>query len=135
MPSPEPELEMTVLTQTTETVETTEKREGYPVRDRPRELGRFSQFIDYLFWLLYSLLMIRLLLVFFHASAGAGFVRFIDSVTNPFYTPFRGIVASQPIEGGYTLAIPVLVALLVYALLHLAINKLLRVIAYRRAAV
>lgn len=126
---------MTVLTQTTETVETTEKREAYPVRERPRELGRFSQFVDYVFWLLYSLLIIRLLLVFFHASAGAGFVRFIESVTNPFYSPFRGIVASQQIQGGYTLAIPILVALLVYVLLHLAINKLMRVIAYRRTVV
>lgn len=125
---------MTVLTQTTETIETTEKRDA-PVRERPRELGRFSQFVDYVFWLLYSLLIIRLLLVFFHASAGAGFVRFIDGVTNPFYSPFRGIAASQQLDGGYTLAIPVLVALVVYGLLHLAINKLMRVIAYRRTAV
>jgi uncharacterized protein YggT (Ycf19 family) len=130
---------MAVVTQTTET--TTTERDAVPVRevvavsDRPRGLGRVSQFVDYLFWLLYSLLFIRLLLVFFHASAGTGFVRFIDDVTNPFYTPFRGIVASQEIEGGFTLAIPILVALVVYALLHLAINKLMRVMAYRRTDV
>jgi len=130
---------MAVVTQTTET--TTTERDVAPVRevvevsDRPRGLGRVLQFIDYLFWLLYSLLVIRLLLVFFHASTSAGFVQFIDRVTNPFYTPFRGIVASQEIEGGYTLAIPILVALAVYALLHLAINKLVRLVAFRRTEV
>ena len=127
---------MAVVTQTTETT-TTERdvvpgREVVTISERPRGLGRVSPFIDYLFWLLYSLLFIRLLLVFFHASTSAGFVQFIDRITNPFYSPFRGIVASQEIDGGYTLAIPILVALAVYALLHLAINKLIRVIAYRR---
>jgi uncharacterized protein YggT (Ycf19 family) len=105
-----------------------------PIAGRPRGLARVSQFIDYLFWLLYSLLLIRLLLVFFSANSWAGFVRFIDALTNPFYAPFRGIVASQPIEGGYTLAVPLLIAIVVYALLHLAINKLLRMMAYRRTA-
>ena len=130
---------MAVVTQTTET--TTTERDVVPVRevvavsDRPRGLGRVSQFIDYLFWLLYSLLFIRLLLVFFHASTSTGFVQFIDRITNPFYSPFRGIVASQEIEGGFTLAIPILVAIVVYALLHLAINKLMRVMAYRRTVV
>jgi uncharacterized protein YggT (Ycf19 family) len=130
---------MAVVTQTTES--TTTERDVVPVReviavsDRPRGFGRVSQFIDYLFWLLYSLLFIRLLLVFFHASASTGFVQFIDRITNPFYSPFRGIVASQEIEGGFTLAIPILVAIVVYALLHLAINKLMRVMAYRRTVV
>ena len=126
---------MPVVTQTTETTTARTERDVVPVRDRARGLGRASQFIDYLFWLLYSLLFIRLLLVFFHASAGAGFVQFIDNVTNPFYAPFRGIVASPEVEGGFTLAIPVAVALVVYGLLHLAINKLMRVMAYRRTAV
>jgi uncharacterized protein YggT (Ycf19 family) len=100
---------------------------------RPQGLGRVSQFIDYLFWLLYSLLVIRLLLVFFSANSWAGFVRFIDGITNPFYAPFRGIVANRPIGEGFTLAVPVLVAIVVYGLLHLAITRLLRVVAYRRS--
>ena len=94
--------------------------------------ARLLQFVDYAFWLLYSLLFIRLLLVFFHANSGAGFGRFIDGVTNPFYAPFRGLVASQDVQGGFTLAVPILVAIVAYGLLHLAIRKLLQVIAYRR---
>lgn len=102
---------------------------------RPRGLARLSQFIDYLFWLLYSLLIIRLLLVFFSANSWVGFVRFVDSITNPFYAPFRGIVASQTVGDGYTLAIPLVITIVAYALLHLAINKLLQVMAYRRTAI
>ena len=126
---------MPVVTQTTETTTSTTEKAVVPVHDRPYGLGRVSQFVDYLFWLLYTLLVIRFLLVFVHASSWTGFVRFIDSVTNPFYAPFRGIVASREIEGGFTLGIPILVALVVYGLLHLAINKLLRVMAYRRTEV
>jgi uncharacterized protein YggT (Ycf19 family) len=100
--------------------------------DRRRRSARLLQFVDYLFWLLYSLLLIRLLLVFFHANSGTGFVQFIDAVTNPFYAPFRGVVASQNVNGGFTLAVPILIAMLVYGLLHLAIRKFLRVVAYRR---
>lgn len=98
---------------------------------RPPGLVRVSQVIDYLFWLLYSLLFIRLVLVFFTAN-GVGFVRFIRAVTDPFYAPFRGIVSSPTVQGGYILAIPILVAMLVYGLLHLAINKLLRMFGDRR---
>jgi len=106
-----------------------------PIAGRPRGLGRFSQFVNYLFWLLYSLLFIRLVLVFVAARSWVGFVRFVDAITNPFFAPFRGIVANQNVAAGFTLAVPLLVALVAYALLHLAINKLLRVMAYRRTAV
>lgn len=106
-----------------------------PIPGRPRSLARLAQFIGFVFWLLYSLLFIRLLLVFFAASSWAGFVRFVDTLTNPFYGPFRGIVANQTVAGEYTLAVPLLIAIVVYALLHLVISKLLRLIAYRATSV
>lgn len=106
----------------------------YAIPGRPTGMGRLSQFINYLFWLLYTLLFIRLLLVFFQAR-GVGFVEFIKTVTDPFYSPFRGIVASPTTDEGYTLAIPILIAIVVYALLHLAITKLLRVLTYRKVGV
>lgn len=106
-----------------------------PMPGRPRGLSRLSQFIDYFFWLLYSLLLVRLLLVFFSARSWVGFVQFVDTVTNPFFAPFRGIVASQNVGDGYTLAVPILVAIVVYGLLHLAIHKLIWVMGYRKLAV
>ena len=99
---------------------------------RRHGLARVSQFIDYAFMLLYSLLFLRVLLVFFSARGGSGFVKFVEGITNPFFAPFRGIVASQEVADGFTLAVPILIALVVYGLLHLAINRLLHVVVYRR---
>ena len=102
---------------------------------RARVVARVSQVIDYLFFLLYSLLTIRLLLELFAARESAGFFRFIKSVTDPFYSPFRGLVASPSTAEGFTLALPIIVAIVVYMLLHLAINGLLRLFAHRKTEV
>ena len=65
----------------------------------------------------------------------AGFVQFIVTVTNPFYEPFRGIVSSPSTGDGHTLMMPLVIAIIVYILLHLAINGLLRMLAHRKTAV
>ena len=97
-------------------------------------MTRPSQLLDYAFGLLYMLLAVRLVLVLFNANPASGFTRFIDVATNPFYEPFRGIVPSQSFDGGYTLAIPLMIALLIYAFLHVAINKFLRMFVRRGTA-
>jgi hypothetical protein len=56
-------------------------------------------------------------------------------VTDPFYLPFRGIVSSPTADGGHTLLMPIVIATIAYALLHLAINGLLRMIAHRKTAI
>ncbi|HLM03059.1 MAG TPA: YggT family protein [Pyrinomonadaceae bacterium] len=103
--------------------------------ERGRTLARVSQVVDYIFYVIYSLLAIRLLLALFAARESAGFVQFIKSVTDPFYAPFRGIVPSLRTEEGFTLALPIVIALVVYALLHLGINGLLRIFAHRKTAI
>ena len=102
---------------------------------RARGVARVSQIIDYLFYVLYGLLGLRFLLALLAARSGAGFVRFIVGVTSPFYEPFRGIVASPRTDGGHTLMLPLVIAFIVYVLLHLGINGLLRIIAHRKTAV
>jgi uncharacterized protein YggT (Ycf19 family) len=102
--------------------------------DRSRIFARTSQVLDYLFSLLYGLLAIRLVLALIGARSGNGFVQFIDAVTNPFYGLFHGIVSS-PSSGGHTLAVPIIVALIVYALLHGAINGLFRMLIHRKTAI
>ncbi len=129
------EVVMPVLTDASGHMVVTTRGHGTGLGERRRGLARLSQFIDYAFWLLYTLLFLRLLLVFFHANGGAPFVRLIDGATSRFYWPFQGIFATRDVDGGYTLAIPLLVAIAAYGILHLAINKLLRVIAYRRTVV
>ncbi|MBD0327406.1 MAG: YggT family protein [Pyrinomonadaceae bacterium] len=102
---------------------------------RARGLARVSQVVDYIFYLIYGLLAIRLLLALLAARRSAGFTQFIYSVTDTLYAPFRGIVASPTAEGGHTLALPIVLALIVYALLHLGINALLRLIAHRKTEI
>jgi hypothetical protein len=102
---------------------------------RARGVARVSQIVDYLFFVLYALLGMRFLLALLAARSGAGFVRFIVAVTDPFYRPFRGIVGSPSTDGGHTLLMPLVIAIIVYALLHLGINGLLRIIAHRKTAV
>ena len=103
--------------------------------ERSRGVARISQIVDYIFFLIYGLLAMRFLLALLAARSSAGFVQFIVSVTNPFYAPFKGIVASPSSGSGHTLLLPVVVALVAYLLLHLAINGLLRMIAHRKTAI
>ena len=102
---------------------------------RARGAARVSQVVDYIFYVIYALLGLRFLLALLAARSTAGFVQFIVTVTNPFYSPFRGIVASPTTGGGHTLMLPLVIAIIVYVLLHLAINGLLRMIAHRKTAV
>ena len=102
---------------------------------RSRGLARISQVVDYIFWVIYALLGMRFLLALLAANSSAGFVRFIVAVTNPFYAPFRGIVAAPRTGDGHTLMLPIIVAIIAYALLHLAINGLLRMFAHRKTEI
>src|SRR5216684_5695765 len=102
---------------------------------RARGAARVSQVVDYIFFVIYALLGMRFLLALLAARSGAGFVQFIVTVTNPFYEPFRGIVASPSTGDGHTLVLPLVIAIIVYILLHLGINGLLRMFAHRKTAV
>ena len=101
---------------------------------RSRGAARISQYVDYAFYLIYALLAIRLVLALIAARSSSGFVQFINGVTFPFYVPFRGIVSS-PSAGGFTLALPVGIAILVYMLLHAGVNGFLRLAAHRKTAI
>lgn len=100
----------------------------------PRGAARISQYVDYAFYLIYALLAIRLVLALIAARPSSGFVQFINGVTFPLYVPFRGIVSS-PSAGGFTLALPVGIAILVYMLLHAGVNGFLRLAAHRKTAI
>ncbi len=103
--------------------------------ERSRGVARVSQVVDYIFYVVYALLALRLILALLAARRSAGFVQFIHSITDPLYAPFRGIVGSPTIEGGYTLALPIIIAIIVYALLHAGINGLLRLFAHRKTEI
>src|SRR5689334_24919302 len=102
---------------------------------RSRGLARVSQIVDYIFWVIYALLGMRFLLALMAARSTAGFVQFIVAVSNPFYAPFRGIVASPSTDAGHTLLLPIVVAIIAYAIAHLLINGLLRMLAHRKTQI
>jgi len=103
--------------------------------DRGRVLARVSQVIDYIFFVIYGLLGIRLILDLFAANNSAGFVQLITTVTDPLYAPFKGIAPSLTAGGGFTLVLPIVIAIVVYMLLHLAINGFLRIFVHRKTTV
>jgi uncharacterized protein YggT (Ycf19 family) len=101
---------------------------------RARSLTRIAQVVDYAFYAVYTLLAIRLALALIGANAGTGFVQFIRGITDPFYAMFRGIVAS-PTAAGFTLALPIVIAILAYLVLHMGVKALLRLIAHRKTEI
>jgi uncharacterized protein YggT (Ycf19 family) len=103
--------------------------------ERGRGAARISQVVDYIFYVIYALLAIRFLLALLAARQRAGFVQLIYTVTDPFYAPFRGIVAEPTAESGARFALSILLAIVVYALLHMGINELLRLIAHRKTEI
>jgi uncharacterized protein YggT (Ycf19 family) len=117
-----------------EQVEEERRVEARRARDREsrerrhRVIDRVTLGVDYAFYLLYGLLTVRFVLSLLGAAETAGFVVFIHGVTNPFYTPFSGIVATPTTNGGM-LDFPLIIAVLAYILLHIAVRGLLRLIA------
>ncbi len=103
--------------------------------ERGRFMARISQIIDYVFYLIYSLFAIRIVLALLAARRNNGFVQFIEAVTNPLYAPFRGITNTPTTPEGNSLALPMIIAVIAYLVLHLAINGLLRLLAHRRTTV
>jgi uncharacterized protein YggT (Ycf19 family) len=103
--------------------------------ERGRGAARVSQVVDYIFYLIYALLGMRFLLALMAAHPSAGFVRFIATVTDPFYSPFRGIVNVPSTEDGHRLLLPIIIAIIAYVLLHFAINGLLRMLAHRKTEI
>jgi len=99
-----------------------------------RRLGRVAQVVDYLFFLIYSGVGLEIGLELLGARQRSGFKQLLDHLTGPFLRPFRGLMP-DPSLGPLQLMVSYIVALLVYALLHLAVKKLLRLLAHRQARI
>lgn len=99
-----------------------------------RKAARVSQIVDYVFYVIYGLISLQFGLGLIGARPGNGFVQFIGGVTRPLLAPFDRIVGT-PSVGASQIRLSYLFALIVYILLHLAINGMFRLIAYRKVAV
>ena len=102
--------------------------------DRGRAAARVSQVVDYVFYLVYSLIGLEILLELLGARETNAFKNFIDALTAPFLLPFKTLIPDLT-SGRFQFKLSYLVALFVYILLHLAINGLLRMFAHRKTTV
>jgi len=101
---------------------------------RARRMTRISQVGGYVFSVIYGLIGLEIALQLFGARHTNAFKRLLDAVTYPVLGPFRGLMP-DPAVGSMQLMLSYVAALVVYALLHMAFNGLLRVFAQRRATI
>jgi len=101
---------------------------------RTRAVARLSQFIDYFFCLIYGLISLEIVFDLLGARHNNGFRNLIDTLSAPFLAPFNHLFA-DPASGRFQLRLSYIAALVVYILLHLAINGLLRLVAHRKTAI
>ncbi|HEY7913348.1 MAG TPA: YggT family protein [Blastocatellia bacterium] len=101
---------------------------------RARATARISQVVDYIFYFIYGIIGLMFLLDLVGARRSNDFYQFVNAVASPFLAPFRGLV-EDPGSANVRFRLSYLIALVVYLLLHLAVNGLLRLIAHRRTAV
>jgi uncharacterized protein YggT (Ycf19 family) len=102
--------------------------------DRARRTARVSQVVDYVFFLIYSLIALEIGLELLGARESSGFKRFLDAVTAPILVPFRGLMP-DPAVGSFQLMLSYVVAAVVYLILHQAVKRLLRMVAGRTSTV
>src|SRR5437867_6982395 len=97
-------------------------------------VARASQVVDYLFYLVYGIIGIEIVLDAIGARQSAGFKQFIDAIAAPFLAPFKGLMPT-PGVGSLRLMLSYIVALVVYVLLHMAVNGLFRLLVHRKTVV
>ena len=102
--------------------------------DRAKFVANISQVADYVFFLIYGIIGLEIALDLLGARQSNAFKQFLDLLSAPVLAPFRGLM-SDPSIGRFRLMISYVVAALVYALLHAAVNGLLRLFVHRKTEV
>jgi hypothetical protein len=108
-------------------VRTTQKE---PERERRIFTFKATQLVWLLLGILEAFLALRFVLKLIAANPDSPFAVFIYGFTNLFLFPFAGLTGT-PSAGGMVLEIPTMIAMVVYALIGWAIERLIWVIFYR----
>ncbi len=105
---------------------------------RPREARSarpgfrwFGRLVGYGFAAVYALLAVRLLIALFAADPATGSVRLVMALTDPLVAPFHRLLPEPSTDGGYVLALPVVLTIVLYIVLHAAIRAMLRAVGHR----
>jgi uncharacterized protein YggT (Ycf19 family) len=101
---------------------------------RARAAARVSQIVDFIFYIIYSLIGLQILLDLMGARRGNSFRSMIDTLTSPILSPFESLIQSIS-AGRYQLQLSYLVALIVYILIHVGINSILRMFVERKTTI
>jgi hypothetical protein len=96
--------------------------------DRAASASRVVQVIDFAFFLVLSLLGLEIALELLGARQSSGFKQFLDAVTAPLVQPFAGLLPNPSFRSAQ-LMLTYVAALVVYAILHQAIRRLVRIVA------
>jgi len=102
--------------------------------ERAPGVARVSQGVEYIFYSIYRLISLEVMLELLGARDSNSFKRFIDTLTSPLLAPFWNLMP-EPSSGRFQLRLSYIIALVVYLLLHLAINGLLRMLAHKKTMV
>jgi uncharacterized protein YggT (Ycf19 family) len=102
--------------------------------ERGQAAARASQIVDYLFYIVYGIIGLEIVLDAIGARQSAGFKLFIDAIAAPFLAPFKGLMPTLGV-GRFRLMLSYIVALVVYALLHMAVSGLFRLFVHRKTVV
>jgi uncharacterized protein YggT (Ycf19 family) len=102
--------------------------------ERGQAAARASQIVDYVFYLVYGIIGLEIVLDAIGARQSAGFKQFIDALAFPFLAPFKGLMPA-PGVGSFRFMLSYVIALVVYILLHMAVNGLFRLFAQRKTVV
>ncbi len=98
---------------------------------RLRNHARLGRVVDYAFYGLYVLLVIRLILAVVASGLDTPPAQLIVGLSGPFLALFRGLEPT-PVPGqGFTLVLPIVVALASYAIVHGGIKHLLGILERR----
>lgn len=101
---------------------------------RARGIARVSQVIDYFFYLVYGIIGLEIILELLGAREGNAFRQLVGTLSSPLLAPFKGLF-NDPSAGAFQLRLSYIVALIVYLLIHLSINGLLRMLAQRKTVI
>lgn len=108
------------------------------VRTEHREVGQKQRVVTFkatqLIWLLFGLLEaaigLRVLFKLIAVNPGNPFAAFLYAVTDLFLWPFASLVASPAVDGN-VLEISSIIAMIIYALIAWALERLVYVVFYR----
>ncbi|HWC77206.1 MAG TPA: hypothetical protein VG778_07085 [Blastocatellia bacterium] len=102
--------------------------------ERGRGAARVSQVVDYIFFVIYGLIGLEILLELLGARESNAFKNLIDTVSAPLLAPFNTLMPDLS-SGRFQFKFSYVMALIVYMLLHLAVNGILRMLAHRKTAI